>query len=583
MSRKTRIAMLAVTVSVVGIMSIGAAQASAITLPYTFKNWAVWGSLTPKKLNEPVVLPKGSTFNGVSLLTSTPTELSGVVTGTIYVPPFNTTLKLGGAVPTNVGVTFTEDGPQEGTITQAPATSCAPSRFAGQCVTLKVISKANVGITETGLLGINVPTECETSEPIVFDLSTTVHLSQVLDAGPSFTGTTTIPSVKCGGLSGIALGVLLTGLMSGPENPYALNLGPHEPAAPTVVSQEATDVSQISADLHATVESNGEAETECFFEYGPTASYGSSVPCARQTEAGFAVYAPVTGLGEGSEYHFRIVASNALGTSYGADQTFTTLTGSPEYGACVAQKDGAYSEGNCRTVAEKKGVPDHKGSYEWVPGPSSTCVAKKKGEYTSSSCTTKSSKAHKGTYEKAPGPGYTSTTAGVKLEVPALERSVVCTASTAAGEVTGLSTGTERITFSGCEAAGKKCTSEGPNSTPSGKAGVIVTNLLGTRLLGPVTGQVWTELSSSEHEPYSAEFGCEGTLFRTKGSLAGIQSENINVSSLTSTTTFATEEGEQAIATETSETAGKSWSGPYPTNLLTTATNTAATATEIRP
>ena len=70
MSRKTRIAMLALAVSVVG-MSIGAVQASAITIPYTFSNWAVWGSLTPKKLNEPVVLPKGSTFNGTSVLTST--------------------------------------------------------------------------------------------------------------------------------------------------------------------------------------------------------------------------------------------------------------------------------------------------------------------------------------------------------------------------------------------------------------------------------------------------------------------------------------------------------------------------------
>jgi hypothetical protein len=583
MSRKMRIAMLAVAVSVVGIMSIGAAQASAITIPFTFTNWAVWGSLTPKKLNEPVVLPKGSTFNGVSQLTSTATEFFGTVTGTIFVPPFNTTLKLGGAVPTNVGVTFTQAAPQEGTITQAPATSCAPSRFAGQCVTLKVTSKANVGITETGLLGLNVPTECETSEPIVFSLSTTVHLSQVLYAGPSFKGTTTIPSVKCGGLDGVALGVLLTGLMSGPENPYALNLGPREPQAPTVVSHETTDVSQISADLHATVEPNGEPETECVFEYGPSTSYGSSVPCSRQTEAGFAVYAPVTGLSEGSEYHFRIVASNALGTSYGADQTFTTLTGSPEYGSCVAQKDGTYSDGNCRTVAEKKGVPDHKGSFEWVPGPSPTCVAKKKGEYTSSSCTTKSSKAHKGTYEKAPGPGYTSSTGAVKLEIPGLERTVVCTASTAAGEITGLSTGTDRITFSGCEAAGKKCTSEGPNSTPSGKAGVIVTNLLGTRLLGPVEENVWTEFSSAEHAPYSAEFGCEGTLYRTKGSLAGIQSENVDVSSLTNATYFAIEQGEQALAAETSETAGKSWSGPYATNFLTTVATTTPTKTEIRP
>jgi hypothetical protein len=583
MSRKMCIAALVVAVGCVGSMSVLATQASAITLPYAFNNWAVWGYLTPKKLNEPVVLPKGSTFNGVSELTSTPTELFGTVKGNIYVPPFNTSLKLAGVVPTTVGVTFTEVGESEGTLTEAPATDCTSTRFGGQCMNLHVTSKADIGITETGLLGIDVPTKCETSEPVVFSLDTTLPLSQLLDAGPSFTGTTTIPSIKCGGLSGVALGVLLTGLMSGPENPYELNLGPHEPAPPTIVTGEASSVSQISAELHATVEPNGEPESECYFEYGTSTSYGTSVPCARQYQKGFAVYAPVAGLSEGTPYHFRIVASNPLGTSYGADQTFTTLNGSPEYGQCVAQKDGSYSEGSCRTVAEKKGVPDHKGSYEWVPGPASTCVSKKKGDYTDSSCTTKSAKAHKGSYEKAPGPGDTSSTETVTLQVLGLERTVVCASSNATGEVTGLSTGTQRITLTGCEASAKKCTSEGPNSTASGKTGVIITNLLDTRLLGPVGGQVWTELSSAEHEPYSAEFNCEGLLFRTKGSLAGIQSGNIDMSSLTSTTTFALEEGEQAIATETSENAGKSWSSPTASNLITTTTNTAAAATEIRP
>ena len=32
------------------------------------EKWAVYGSLTPKKLNEPVVLPKGSTFDGLAVL-----------------------------------------------------------------------------------------------------------------------------------------------------------------------------------------------------------------------------------------------------------------------------------------------------------------------------------------------------------------------------------------------------------------------------------------------------------------------------------------------------------------------------------
>jgi hypothetical protein len=583
MSRKMRrMAVALIVLSTTVAASVAVASASAVVIPYTFKNWAVWGSLTPKKLGEPVVLPKGSTFNGTSELTSTPTEFSGTVTGTIAVPPFQSTVKLVGLVPTTVGVTFTQVGPAQGTITNAPASDCVGSRFGGSCVDLSVDTKANIGITETGLLGIDVPTECVTAEPVTFQLSAALPLSELVDAGPSFAGTTTIPNISCGGLSGLVVGTLLSTLMSGPENPYVLHLGPNEPAPPTVVTQQATAVSQISADLHATVNPNGEPESECRFEYGTSTSYGTSVPCARQAESAFSVYTPVTGLEEGKTYHVRIVAKNPLGTSYGADQTFTTLAGSPEYGQCVAQKGGNYSDSGCQLVAEKKGQPDHKGAYEWLPGPSATCAAQKKGQYTDSSCTLKSAKAHKGTYEKQPGPGYTSSSGTVTLQIPALERTVNCQASTGAGEITGTSTGSERVTLSGCELAGKKCTSEGADSTPSGTPGVIASNLLHTRLLGPVAGVVWTELVSAQHEPYAAEFNCEGTLFRLKGSLSGLQSGDFNTESLTSTTTFAVEEGEQALSSEVSETAGKSWSEAEPTNVVGVQSNASAAGIEIR-
>jgi hypothetical protein len=93
---------------------------------------------------------------------------------------------------------------------------------------------------------------------------------------------------------------------------------------------------------------------------------------------------------------------------------------------------------------------------------------------------------------------------------------------------------------------------------------------------------VWTELASSEHEPYSAEFGCEGVRFRTKGSLAGVQAGDVNTPSATSTTTFTLEEGEQALSTEVSETGGKSWVGPDPTSEAGVMSNTAEAQTEIK-
>lgn len=96
------LAAMAVCAGVVAVMSLAAASASAVTLTNNMENWAVWGSLTPKKLGEPVVLPKGSTYNGTAKLTTTPTEISGTSSGTIFVPPFNTSLKLGGLVPSTV-------------------------------------------------------------------------------------------------------------------------------------------------------------------------------------------------------------------------------------------------------------------------------------------------------------------------------------------------------------------------------------------------------------------------------------------------------------------------------------------------
>ncbi len=255
-----------------------------------------------------------------------------------------------------------------------------------------------------------------------------------------------------------------------------------------------------------------------------------------------------------------------------------------EYGQCVPHKKGYYTEGNCQTVAARAGSPDHRGDYEWAPGPAASCVAKKRGFYSESECRTLDEKngKPKGTYEKEPGPGYTSTTGVVALRTPGLGDEVVCAASTGAGEITGVRTGVETITFEGCTLDGKPCTSEGTNGNPSGAPGTIISNRLGTRLVGPLSGQVWTELVSSEHEPYSSEFGCEGPLFRTIGSLSGVQTEDVDASSLTSTTSFASGEGEQALYTERSETAGASWVGPDATSETAVARNTAGEKIEIK-
>lgn len=96
-------------------------------------------------------------------------------------------------------------------------------------------------------------------------------------------------------------------------------------APPTATTGAAVSISTEGATLNGTVDPNG-SETHYHFEYGPTASYGTSTPetGAGSGTSGQAESGAVTGLTPSTTYHFRIVASSAAGTSYGKDESFTT-------------------------------------------------------------------------------------------------------------------------------------------------------------------------------------------------------------------------------------------------------------------
>src|SRR5207253_3081600 len=49
---------------------------------------------------------------------------------------------------------------------------------------------------------------------------------------------------------------------------------------PTFPTRRASDLTQSTATLNATVNPNGGAVSDCHFEYGSTSGYGSSVACA---------------------------------------------------------------------------------------------------------------------------------------------------------------------------------------------------------------------------------------------------------------------------------------------------------------
>jgi FG-GAP repeat len=146
------------------------------------------------------------------------------------------------------------------------------------------------------------------------------------------------------------------------------------PKSPTVVTGAATSITASSATLNATVNPNGETVTDCHFEYGTSTAYGTNVPCTSLPGSGgnpVAVSAPVTGLTH-VVYHYRIVATNTLGTAEGADRRFTTEE-APEFGRCVKVAPvkegtklvyhGGFTATTCLLKSETK-----TGKYEWFPG-----------------------------------------------------------------------------------------------------------------------------------------------------------------------------------------------------------------------
>jgi hypothetical protein len=253
MSVKGRIAVLVVTLSAVLTVWVAAAtpamaacteECNEVVKPGEpahlrgeYKGWVVEGSVTTNKglLSQTVTLPEGSK---IDLKDEIEIEedfrakfIEGTVTGFVTVPPFKTTLTLpllGIPTPVETGVTFTQVGPTVLKIHEAPEAQCAGQQYPAGCVTLSGPSNVNIGFDVVGILGIvEIPTHCETSQPIVFNLKQKISLVEMILTGPRFSGTATIPSITCKGLESLVLGTAFTTALSGPDNPFTLSI--HNP------------------------------------------------------------------------------------------------------------------------------------------------------------------------------------------------------------------------------------------------------------------------------------------------------------------------------------------------------------------
>jgi uncharacterized repeat protein (TIGR01451 family) len=117
--------------------------------------------------------------------------------------------------------------------------------------------------------------------------------------------------------------------------------------APTVTTGAATAVGSGSATLNGTVNPNGQPAT-VLFQYGTNLSYGSvaSVSGTITGSTAQAVSASLTGLLSGTTYHFRVTATNVLGSSSGLNQTFNTEVPGVADLAITATHAGNFTQGD---------------------------------------------------------------------------------------------------------------------------------------------------------------------------------------------------------------------------------------------
>jgi hypothetical protein len=93
---------------------------------------------------------------------------------------------------------------------------------------------------------------------------------------------------------------------------------------PAVVTGYAKGAATTAERVTGVVNPSGQ-KTDYYFEYGPTTAYGSSTPKVNvgASNINHGAIAILTNLASGTVYHYRLVAVNAGGTSFGGDQTFT--------------------------------------------------------------------------------------------------------------------------------------------------------------------------------------------------------------------------------------------------------------------
>jgi NHL repeat len=163
-----------------------------------------------------------------------------------------------------------------------------------------------------------------------FQYGTDTSYGSLAPATPVVAGSDSADHVESVGLTGLAPATTyhfrITASNANGSNPGAdqtfRTTGP-----PEVDGASVADLTRTTVTLNAQVNADG-LDTSYHFQYGTDTSYGSTLPVP-DGDAGSStddqpVSVPVPGLQLNTTYHYRVVATNSLGTVDGPDQTFTT-------------------------------------------------------------------------------------------------------------------------------------------------------------------------------------------------------------------------------------------------------------------
>jgi hypothetical protein len=208
---------------------------------------------------------------------------------------------------------------------------------AAQAAAPAVVTEPASSLTQTSAtLNASVNPKGEEVSECKFEYGTTLPSGKTAPCTPS-PGNGTSPVAVSAAVSGLTTNTTYHFRISA-TNPGGTSEGSDETfktlpeTTPTVETKAPSSFTQTTATLSATVNPNGGKVSKCEFEYGTTTAYGQIAQCSALPGSGSSpveVTGSVTGLAANTMYHFRISATNQLGTNQGADQSFETLPPTP--------------------------------------------------------------------------------------------------------------------------------------------------------------------------------------------------------------------------------------------------------------